>query len=65
MSESEKKELKDLCESVKELDENGRKVVKIATEALLARQSFEVEKNERSEEKGSPAERTDDSHAKL
>ena len=65
MSDSEKKELKDLCESVKELDENGRKVVKIATEALLARQAFEGAKNERSEEEGSSAERTDDSHAEL
>lgn len=63
MSEAEKKELKALCENVKGLDENGRKVVKIATEALLARQSFEGAKNERRQEEGSFVERTDDSHA--
>lgn len=65
MSEAEKKELKALCENVKELDENGRMVVKIATEALLARQSFEGAKNERSEEERSSAECADDAHEKL
>lgn len=65
MSDAEKKELKALCESVKELDENGRKVVKIATEALLARQSFEGIKDERKAEERSSAECTDGTHAEL
>lgn len=41
MSEAEKKELKALCENARELDENGRMVVKIALEALLAKQELE------------------------
>lgn len=57
MSESEKKELQDLYKKVEELDEKGRTVIKVATEALYARQQFEVNNNDRKAEERSSDER--------
>ena len=55
MSEDNKKELQDLYKKVSELDETGRKVVKISVDALVARQEFEEGKDDGQKEEGSPA----------
>ena len=49
MSDENKRELQELYRKVKELDDTGRKVVKISVDALAARQEFEESKDERRE----------------